>query len=138
MPMGLTEQFAKVYAGRITALFERASLIGISGSMDFTRRLTAHGELSEKEIDQSDVDAAVEQAYGLQKKGTSYAGEGLVPSEDYKYGAILFIPKVSVVTGEYQGELLTYHYPCVNDAGFLDGIYLMIQSDEAEAIPPLT
>ncbi len=39
------------------------------------------------------------------KKGTSYAGEGLVPSEDYKYGAILFIPKVSVVTGEYQGEL---------------------------------
>ena len=138
VPMGLTEQFAKVYAGRITALFERASLIGISGSMDFTRRLTAHGELSEKEIDQSDVDAAVEQAYGLQKKGTSYAGEGLVPSEDYKYGAILFIPKVSVVTGEYQGEPLTYHYPCVNDAGFLDGIYLMIQSDEAEAIPPLT
>lgn len=139
VPMGLTEQFAKDYAGRITALFERAALIGISDGMDFTRRLTAHGELSKKEIDQADVDAAVEQAYGLEKKGMSYTSaegyEGLAPSEDYKYGAILFIPKVAVVTGEYKGETLTYHYPCVNDAGFLDGIYLMVQSDEVEVIP---
>ena len=138
VPTGLTEKFSKDYAGRITVLFKRAALIGISGGMDFTRKLSAHGELSKKEIDQADVDAAVEQTYGLQKKGTSYGGEGLVPTEDYKYGAILFIPKVAVVTGEYQGEPLTYHYPCVNDAGFLDGIYLMVQSDEAEAIPPLT
>lgn len=139
VPMGLTEQFAKDYAGRITALFERAALIGISNGMDFTRRLTAHGELSKKEIDQADVDAAVEQAYGLEKKGMSYTSvegyEGLAPSEDFKYGAILFIPKVAVVTGEYKGETLTYHYPYVNDAGFLDGIYLMVQSDEVEAIP---
>ncbi|SCK01618.1 Uncharacterised protein [uncultured Eubacterium sp.] len=142
VPMGLTEQFAKGYAGRITALFERAALIGISDGMDYTRRLTAHGELSKKEIDQADVDEAVEQAYGLEKKGMSYTSaegyEGLAPSEDYKYGAILFIPKVAVVTGEYKGETLTYHYPCVNDAGFLDGIYLMVQSDEVENIPPLT
>lgn len=123
---------------RITQIYEHASLIGLN-STDFERRLAERGDLAEEDVDQANVDEAVKRAYGLQTKGVSYASandaERLAPSEGYKYSAILFIPKISAAAGAYQSNPLTYHYPCVNAAGFLDGIFLVMQSDKAEDIP---
>lgn len=138
VPKNLTERFVKDDAERITALYKRAALINFSASIDFVRTMVECEGAGEEKIDQASVDGAILGAYGLQTKGASYTSaneyEGLVPSKDYKYAAILFVPKVAVVTGEYKSITLTYHYPCVNDAGFLDGTFLMIQSDKAEDI----
>lgn len=139
IPQSVTKRFVRDRGERITQIFEQAAIINFKNNMKFEYALVESDGLDKEEIDQDSVNETVMKIYGLQPKGTSYTSineyEGLVPLEDYKYAAIMFIPEVAVVKGEYKTSTLTYHYPCVNDAGFLNGIFLMIQSDNVEVIP---
>lgn len=139
IPQSLTKRFVKNKGERITRIFERAATINFEISMKFECTLMETDRLDKEEIDQESVDETVMKVYGLRTKGSSYTSineyEGLAPSEDYKYAVVMFIPEVAVVKGKYKTSTLTYHYPCVNDAGYLNGIFLMIQSDNVEVIP---
>lgn len=128
---------------RVSQIFDEAAFINIKSEAKVERQFI--GDDSKKEdINQKEIDSLLLGLYNAKIKGISYTSahetEGLAPSGDYKYAAILFIPKVMRFTGNYEIEgkdsfPFKYDYPCVNDRGYLDGMYLLIESKETKNIP---
>lgn len=139
-PLNITEVNTKYDLNqlkRVTQIFFGASFISIK-----SEAVIESNHLND-EVKQ-EIDEILIKDYQVKPKGVSYTGkkeyEGLYPAENDTYASILFIPKVMEFSGTYtisEESLLSVScsYPCVNNQGYLDGIYILVESKNVNNIP---
>lgn len=81
---------------------------------------------------------SIEERFDLPVSGISGLTQSylFLPAEEKQYAALVFIPRVYRIIGEIEQDKKTLNfealYPCVNMAGYLDGIFAVAVSDFVE------
>lgn len=107
----IVTSFSKGEGGRITQVFQQASFINITGKIT------------------------------VEKKSCSDDHQiiGMTPSGNYKYSAIIFLPKVITLNGSCcinnEEKAVKFQYPLTSEDGYLDGIFFLAESDDEQSLP---
>lgn len=125
---------------RTTPLYKKAFSFSLGDKLTFERKAESPALSEISGLDIETIDRHMLEFYGLPEKGESYAGnadhEQMYPTGMYQYATIAFLPKIAVVNGKYvkNGKETELHlkYPVVGTAGYMNGIFLMIESDDTD------
>ena len=125
---------------RVTPLYEEGTLAG----MDAAAQVTVEKAILDPEGlssgEQQKIFAAIEEQLALQEEGQSALTRNgnFLPEEEAPYAALTFVPCVYRITGTLeQGEDTVKFeavYPCVDPAGYLDGLYIAVTADDPDAL----
>lgn len=132
--------YAPELALRVTPLFEEETLLGMDAAAQVTveKAILEPAGLSSGEREK--IFTAIEKQLALQEQGQSALTRNgnFLPEEEAPYAALTFVPCVYHITGTLkQGEdpvQFEAVYPCVNPAGYLDGLYIAATADDPDAL----
>lgn len=132
---------------RVIPLFDDAEMIYAPESLEICSEILDKGNFKITGEMVLTMDRALVVGYDLlnQTQTMTTGGDpdmGFAISPKYKYAATAFIPKLAEVKGFFTGtgddhKRVTALYPCVMKNGYMDGIYVVLQSDSTDAFPEL-
>lgn len=122
---------------RVSGITEYAKLLGAGITICYDAYVSG----DEGDYDEELLLEMISDRMGLFQKGWSAITEDacFFLERGDQYGTVLFYPKVYTINGTLSnGDLCTeveVTYPCVNSFGFLDGIYIVFETDILDNIP---
>ncbi len=128
---------------RISALYEKAASIGVGKRLVFKRVLNIEPQEENTDFNIEEIDNAIKEMFNLKEEAAMPSFENdagkLISTDKYKYSATAFIPKLCKIEGQYKNDKIQLDvsgiYPYTGDTTYLNGIYLLIESNEAEMMP---
>ena len=131
-------RYAPDLALRVTPVYEREAFLGMDALSQITVEKTILKPTGLSSAEQQKIFDAIETRLALQESGQSALTQNAAfcTEEEWTYTALTFVPCVYRITGLLNGNdgvEFEVVYPCVNPAGYLDGVYAVIADDDLNA-----
>lgn len=148
-PMSIHTFYDGAGISRITQGYKSAAEIFIQPSV-YERKVIVADNIKDELRNQGVIDEAVYNKYKLYKTvrmdSVGDINTGFKPSGKYKVAAMASIPRMAIISGEYKVHAkaskkpikeynMKYSFPYTNDEGYLDVIFVMIESDDISSFP---